>query len=105
MSPIGLQNTPDHAPTVEEGLQAMLQDGKRSLKQRYHALETEVARHPTKAVLCATAAGYLLNRLPLRSILVANVRIAAALTPPLLLAIGAAKACEFLQSKARMKRF
>lgn len=83
----------------------MLQDGKRTLKQRYGALEAEVAQHPTKAVLFATAAGYLLNRLPLRSILIANVRIAASLTPPLLLAIGAAKACEYLQSKARIKRF
>lgn len=105
MSSFELHDEPEHAPTVEEGLQAMLQDGKRSLRQRYQAFQTEVARNPAKAVLIATAAGYLLKRLPLRSILVANVRIAAALTPPLLLAIGAAKACEYLQSKARMKRF
>lgn len=105
MSSIEPQSPLGHAPTVEEGLHALLEDGKRSLKQRCQALEAEVARHPAKAVLCATAAGYLLNRLPLRSLLITNVRIASALAPPLLLAIGAAKACEYLQSKARTKRF
>ena len=103
MSSIESHGGAGHPPTVEEGLQTMLLDGQRTLKQRCHDLESEVTKHPAKALLYATVAGYLLNRLPLRAILIANVRIAAALTPPLLLAIGAAKACEYLQAKARTK--
>ncbi len=54
-------------------------------------------------MLAAVAAGYCLHRLPVRSLLVSQVRLLAALTPPALLAIGAAKLCEYLQSQVREK--
>jgi hypothetical protein len=43
------------------------------------------------------AAGYLLNRLPVRAILVTQVRVLSALMPPALFLFGAAKLYDFLQ--------
>ena len=64
-----------------------------------HEWEDCVKQHPVKSVLAAAAAGALIHRLPIRSILVANVKIVGALLPPALFAYGAAKLCEILQQK------
>lgn len=86
---------------MENGIKSLVSDVQDSARIRYHKCENLVRRSPGKAILTAAAAGWCLHRLPVRSILVANVRLAAALTPPLLLAFGAAKLCEFLQNQAR----
>lgn len=88
-------------PTVEEGVNALLHDAKRKACEGYENCEHRIRESPAKAVLVAVAAGYLLHRLPVRSILVSQVRVMAALAPPVLVAFGAAKLCEFLQAKAR----
>ncbi len=90
-------------PTVEEGVNALLTDAKRKVCDRYDHCEQLVRQSPGKAVLASVAAGYLLHRLPVRSLLVSQVRLMAALAPPTLLAFGAAKLCEFLQNKSRDK--
>jgi hypothetical protein len=51
------------------------------------------------SVLGAAAAGYLLHRMPVRAILVTQVRVLSALTPPALFLFGAAKLYEFLQKQ------
>lgn len=99
MTPLPTQ-TP-HPPTVEEGVNALIADVKHSAQSRYEEYEACIRKSPGKAVLIAVAAGYCLHRLPLRSLLVSQVRLMAALAPPTLLAFGAAKLCEFLQYKAR----
>ena len=91
------------APTVEQGVSALLHDAKDSIRNRYEKCEQCVTESPTKAILAAVAAGYVLHRLPLRAILIAKVRILSALTGPALLAFGAAKACEYLQKEARKR--
>lgn len=91
-------------PTVEEGLHALVDDGRSYLRQRYEACQDAVVNHPTTAVLTALAIGCVLDRLPLRAIFITKMRILAALTPPVLFAIGAAKTCEYLQTKARESR-
>ena len=91
-----------HSPTVEEGVNALLSDAKHKVLDRYEACEDMVRKSPGKAVLVAVAAGYCLHRLPVRSLLVSQVRLLTALTPPTLLAFGAAKLCEFLQRKAEV---
>lgn len=88
-------------PTVEEGVQALIDDGKTFIRRKYDACEKQVVKHPAQAVLAAVAAGYLIDRLPLRAIFIAKMRVLAALTPPVLFAFGAAKVCEYLQTKAR----
>lgn len=78
-----------------------MDDAKRCVQNRYAKCEAEIARNPGRAVAVAVAAGVLLHRLPVRSLIVANVKLLAALTPPLLLALGSAKAAEYLQRQAR----
>jgi len=55
-------------------------------------------------VLGAVAAGYLLHRLPVRAILVTQVRVLSALAPPALFFFGAAKLYEFLQRQEMAKQ-
>lgn len=90
--------------SVDEGIHAALSSAKEKAIDRLEDWEDCVRRHPSKAILGAVAAGVLLHRLPVRSILVANVRLVSALAPPALLAYGAAKLCEILQKKGRERR-
>lgn len=91
-------------PTVEEGVQALLDDGRSFFRDRYEECKEHVVNHPTASILTALAVGCVLDRLPLRAIFITKMRIIAALAPPVLFAVGAAKACEYLQTKARQAR-
>jgi hypothetical protein len=94
--------TPSSRPhTVEQGVNALLDDAKKNVCERYEHYEDLVRQSPGKAVLISVAAGYLLHRLPVRSLLISQVRLVTALAPPTLLAFGAAKLCEFLQSQGK----
>ena len=101
MSTFPTSETP--SPTIEEGVNALLCDVKKNICRRCEDCEQCVRESPGKAILVAVAAGYLLHRLPIRSLLVSQVRLMAALAPPTLVAFGAAKLCEFLQNQARQK--
>jgi len=90
-------------PTIEQGINSLLDDARNKVCRTSEHYRERVRQSPGTAVLAAVAAGYCLHRLPVRSLLVSQVRLLAALAPPALLAIGAAKLCEFLQSKAREK--
>lgn len=96
MSPL-----PSHPPTIEEGVSALVDDVKHKTLVRYEKCEERVRNSPTKAVLIATAVGYCLHRLPVRSILATQVRLIGALAPPALFAFGTVKIFEYLQRKAR----
>ncbi len=89
------------SPTIEQGLQSLLDEAKGKVCRRYEDCEQYVRRSPGKAMLIALGAGYLAHRLPLRSLVVTQARILAALAPPALVAFGAAKLCELLQRQAR----
>ncbi len=86
---------------MEEGVNALLGNARLGIRQRYEKCENRIRHSPTKAVLGAVAAGYLMHRLPIRSIVVTQARVLAALTPPALLLFGAAKLFEFLQRQER----
>ncbi|RYD20298.1 MAG: hypothetical protein EOP88_15635 [Verrucomicrobiaceae bacterium] len=99
-----MSSIPSDAPaahSIEEGVNALLHEAKTKACEKYHSAEECVRESPTKAILVAVGAGYLLHRLPVRSLLVSQVRLAAALAPPVLFAFGAAKLCEYLQNQAR----
>ncbi|MEY4483730.1 MAG: hypothetical protein RL693_1182 [Verrucomicrobiota bacterium] len=83
--------------SVEDGVNTLLCNARKSIRQRYQECEQHVRKSPTTSVLTAVAAGYCLHRLPVRSILATQVRLLAALAPPALFLFGAAKVCEFLQ--------
>lgn len=92
------------SPSIEDGVNALLHDAKQKACDSMRNCEDRVRESPAKAILVAVGAGYLLHRLPVRSLLVSQVRLAAALAPPVLFAFGAAKLCEFLQVQARERR-
>ncbi|RYD37077.1 MAG: hypothetical protein EOP87_04270 [Verrucomicrobiaceae bacterium] len=91
-------------PSIEDGVNALIDDAKHKASDGYHRCEQRVRESPGKAILFAVGAGYLLHRLPVRSLLVSQVRVVAALAPPVLVAFGAAKLCEYLQGQARRRR-
>ena len=62
-------------PTIEQGVNAMVDDVKQSACRTYAECEHCVRESPGKAILLAVAAGYCLHRLPVRSLLVAQVRL------------------------------
>ena len=83
--------------SVEEGVNVLLGNARQGIRQRYQKCQNRIRKSPTTAVLGAAAAGYLLHRLPVRAILITQVRVLSALTPPALFLFGAAKLYEFLQ--------
>ena len=90
--------------TVDEGILSVCHSSKEKLKGRLAEWEECVKQHPVKSIVVAVAAGALIHRLPVRSILASNVKIVGALLPPALFAYGAAKVCEILQQKGSASR-
>lgn len=90
--------------TVDEGILSVCHSSKEKLKGRLAEWEDCVKQHPVKSIAAAVAAGALIHRLPVRSILAANVKVVGALLPPALFAYGAAKLCEILQQKGGTPR-
>jgi hypothetical protein len=87
-------------PSVDDGIRSALNSGKEKTLEKLEDWEDRIRKNPKEYMLGAVAAGVLLHRLPIRSILVANVKLVSALAPPALLAYGAAKLCEVLQKKS-----
>lgn len=97
-------NDPLESPSVEQSVCHLLNKARQDLRQRCHRCEDRIRQSPATAVLGATAAGYLLHRLPVRAILLTQVRVLSALTPPALLLFGAAKLYEVLQRQQLTKQ-
>jgi hypothetical protein len=90
--------------SLEEGVNVLLSNVQQSLRHRYEECEKQIRKSPTTSVLGAVAAGYLLHRLPVRAILVTQVRVLSALAPPALFLFGAAKLYECLQRQELARR-
>lgn len=90
---------------MEEGIREFLSNTRDGLRQRHQMCEDRIRKSPTTSVLGAVAAGYVLHRLPVRAIIVTQLRVISALTPPALILVGAAKLYEFLhkQETANLK--
>ncbi len=85
---------------LEDSVNALLNDAQQSVRHQYKECEERIRKSPTSSVLGAVAVGWVLHRLPVRALLVAQVRLLTALAPPAILLFSAAKACEFLQRQA-----
>lgn len=94
-------NHPDPLQTMEEGVHVLFSNAKEGFCHCYQDCEDHIRKSPVTAVLGAVAAGYLLHRMPVRAILVTQVRILSALTPPALVLFGAAKIYDFMRSRKR----
>jgi hypothetical protein len=99
-----LSDYPESPRSVEDGVHLLLNNARQDIRHRYQKCRNQIRKSPTTAVLGAVAVGYLLHRLPVRAILVTQVRVLSALTPPALLLFGAAKLYEFLQRQECAKQ-
>jgi len=100
----GTSNQPKVLVSLEEGIDHLLCDARQDIRHRYQQCQNRIRKSPTTAVLGAVAAGYLLHRLPVRAILVTQVRVLSALAPLALILFGAAKLCECLQGQTMTTR-
>jgi hypothetical protein len=91
-------NTPE-LKSVEEIVSSSFDSARQSLCDCHEKCESIVRESPTASVLGAVAAGYILHRLPVRDILVTQVRVISALAPPALILFGAMKLLGFLQNR------
>jgi len=91
------QNNTAEPVSVEEMVSVSLCNVKQRLRNRRSKCEDRIRRSPAASVLGAVGVGYLLHRMPVRAILVTQVRILSALAPPALFLYGAAKLFTFLQ--------
>ena len=57
-------------------------------------------QEPTKAVVAAAGAGFLINLLPIGAIIGALASVTFAMARPVLLFLGLLKACELLRAKS-----
>ncbi len=97
-----MENLLSSNPTIEENIQGLVTDAKVAVSRTYHKYERLAVASPGKAVLLALGAGYCLHRLPIRSLLVLQVRTAVALAPAVLLGLGAVKLCSMLQRPKKL---
>jgi len=97
-------NDPATPMSLEEGVSVLCGNVRQGIRNRFQKCENRIRQSPTTAVIGAVAAGYFLHRMPVRAILVTQIRVLSALTPPALLLFGAAKLYEFLQKQELAKR-
>lgn len=90
--------------TMEEGVHVLLCNAKQNVRHRFHECENRIRESPKTAVVGALAIGYFLHRMPVRAILITQVRVLSALAPPALFLFGAAKLFDFLQRQSLAKR-
>ena len=93
-------SNPRPLPSIEEGIDAFLVHTGRTLRHSLAKCEKDIRRSPAQAVLAAAAAGYCLHQLPMRAIVMTNVRLAAALVRPALFLLGTVRLYDFLQRQA-----
>jgi hypothetical protein len=84
---------------MEEYLGDAIHGAEQVFQTRWQKLEACVRDSPTAAVLIAAGLGHCLHRLPFRSLLAAQIRLAWALAPPALLALAATKAYQAMGEK------
>ena len=88
-------STSQSETTIVESVDQVLRDAQKCAERKYGEFEEKVREAPGTALLTALAAGYVLNQLPLRTIIAAKIKLASALFPPALFLFGAAKIYEF----------
>lgn len=70
------------------------------LRERFHACEEKVRQSPTQSILIAAAAGYTLQRLPVRALVTAQLSLMTALLPPAIFWLGSVQLWSLLKTKS-----
>jgi hypothetical protein len=84
---------------MEEYLGEAIHGAEKLFHSRWEKVEECVRSSPGAAVLIAAGVGHCLHRLPFRSLLAAQFRLAWALAPPALLAFAATKAYRAVEER------
>jgi len=87
-------------PSLEDSLNDVWKNTGRSCAERYEQCEEKIREAPIASVLFATAAGYLLNFLPICGLLAGLVRLILVLLKPAIFIFGAIKIVEYARSQA-----
>lgn len=90
--------------SVEQMVHVSLDHARQGLCHRYQQCEDRIRESPATSMLGAVGVGYLLHRLPVRAILVTQVRVLSALAPPALFLYGAAKLYDYWQRRESTKQ-
>ena len=90
--------------SVEQMVHVSLCDARRNIRRQYLKCENHMQQSPVTTVLSAVAVGCLLQRLPVRAILVTQVRVLTALAPPALFLYGAVKLYDCWQKRSLAKQ-
>ena len=91
------QQQQQNPTSLDTSIDDMLRRAEEGFMRCYHDCEDSVRQSPAKALVAAVATGYLLHHLPLRAILAAKMRLLAALAPPALALLGAAKVYDYMR--------
>lgn len=85
-------------PSPMEGLLSdLFHKGEDLLRPQWEKVEKEVRQSPTASVLIAAGVGYMLHRLPMRSLLATNLKLLWAFAPPAVLLVAAAKGLQGIE--------
>ncbi len=100
-SPSQIMNPPAR---TQEGVNVnnLLKQAQDNARGLYDDFEDYVREKPGTAILAATAVGYFLRKLPVGSIITAQVRLVSALLPPAVFVFGAAKLYEALKQEQKL---
>ncbi len=104
MNDLSNNPTPTEPVSVEQMVSASLCNVRQQIRQQRKKCESRIRQSPTASVLGAVGVGYVLHRLPVRAILITQVRVLSSLAPPALFLFGAAKLFGFLQRRDLAKR-
>ena len=88
----------------EDENKVLLSKARQCISHYHQQCEKKIRKEPMTAVVGAAAVGYMLHWMPVRKILVTQVRTLSALTPPALFFFGAVKLIEFFQKQDSVKR-
>lgn len=76
---------------MEEMFTEFFHKGESLLRPQWEKVQKQVQKSPGKAVLVSMGIGYVLHRLPVRSLLATNLKLLWALAPPAVMAALAGK--------------
>src|SRR6187551_1596614 len=84
---------------VEDLFTNLFQECEAFLRPRWEKMEEQVRESPTKAVLIAAGVGYVLHRLPCRSLLATSLKLLWGLAPPAVMAVAAGKCLQAIEER------
>ena len=87
------------AETPDSDLEVALRRVEARIKAVSNKWRNDIRHSPGRSVVAAAAGGYLFRRLPVGALLATGLKLAAAFTPPTLIALGICKVAEYCKHR------